>query len=266
MKIQEDGGFRNPNITEDRPPLVWWSLNLRPEDITSAEARFLQNKYPDLITPQAQAEARFLEHFATSPAFLKTSRLGSYRFTVSVEDVLNAYSQQFCSGAAPVLRAFETILYKKEVMYVVLVHSPDHQQYEDYPLLGDDPGTVCYYRDGQFIWTAQAMCSTHRYELVKIPEENQFRADKLNRGIYYIWDNVAIALHMEKDQVLKFDPDKLSVTPCEQDEIVYRDNFDSLKEAEGHIKRSPWRLLKRPGPGPGDVIKPRSWSLALMSQ
>ena len=72
---------------------------------------------------------------------------------------------QFCSGAQPVMRVFKTILYKQEVMYAVLVHSPvSNELLSDRPLLTDDPNSVCSYRDGCFIWRPEAMCETHRWE------------------------------------------------------------------------------------------------------
>ncbi|XP_023255953.1 uncharacterized protein LOC111650307, partial [Seriola lalandi dorsalis] len=152
--IKRDGGFRAADC------LQWWSLAVKPEDISAAETRLLEETYPDRTEQQAQTQHSFLGRFATSPAFLETSRLGSYRFTFPVEEVLEAYSQQFCSGAPPVLRVSKTVLYKQRVMYAVLVHSPANQEFQKLPLLSDDP-TVCVYKDGRFTWSCQAMCETH---------------------------------------------------------------------------------------------------------
>ncbi|CAK6984703.1 uncharacterized protein LOC121910382 isoform X2, partial [Scomber scombrus] len=74
--------------------LVWWSLMVRPEDIQSAERRLLDQIYPDRTEEQTQKQQPFLGKFATSPAFLDSSRLGSYRFTFPLEELLTAYSQQ----------------------------------------------------------------------------------------------------------------------------------------------------------------------------
>ncbi|XP_031697438.1 uncharacterized protein LOC116379616 [Anarrhichthys ocellatus] len=158
--IRRDEGFKNP----DQDSLLWWSLNVGPEGITSAEKRLLETNYPDRTEEEkAQRQESFLGKFATSPAFKRTSRLGSYRFTFPLEEVLKAYSEQICSGEPPVMRMYATHLYKQEVMYVVLVHSPANQEkFSEYPLLPDDPNAVCAYKDGCFIWRSEAMCETHK--------------------------------------------------------------------------------------------------------
>ncbi|XP_044227190.1 uncharacterized protein LOC122995874 [Thunnus albacares] len=160
--IGRDKGFCDPD-PEESPRLVWWSLMMRPEDIQSAERRLLEQIYPDRTEEQVQNQQRFLEKFATSPAFLKSSRLGSYRFTFPLEELLTAYSQQLCANAQPVMRVYKTVLYKQEVMYAVLVHSPANEKlFSKFPLLTDDPNAICAYRDGHFIWRPEAMCGTHR--------------------------------------------------------------------------------------------------------
>ncbi|XP_058484427.1 uncharacterized protein LOC131459017 isoform X2 [Solea solea] len=172
--IHEDGGFRS------KDSLLWWSLAVKPEDIMSAETRLLEETYPDRTEDQRQSQQSFLGRFATSPAFLETSRLGSYRFTFPVEEVLEAYSQQFCSGTQPVFQVYETVLYKKEVI------------------------------DGRFIWRPEAMSETHWLELVQNPEEKQMVAEVApGRDEYYVWDHIAIALCVPDGEVLKFDTNKL---------------------------------------------------------
>ncbi|KAG7218306.1 hypothetical protein INR49_010002 [Caranx melampygus] len=199
--IQRDRGFGAPGL-QGPERLQWWSLAVKAEDVVSAERRLLDETFPLRTEEQARGQCGVLGKFASSPVFQETSRLGSYRFTFPLEEVLQAYSQQFCCGAPPVMRVFKTVLYKQEVMYVVLVHSPANQKFEDYPLLRDDPNAICVYRDGGFIWRCQAMCETHRYQLVQRPERNQVEAVELS-GLdakFYVWDHVAVALHLEDRQ------------------------------------------------------------------
>ncbi|XP_056253453.1 uncharacterized protein LOC130182490 [Seriola aureovittata] len=233
LGIKRHGGFRATDC------LQWWSLAVKPEDISAAETRLLEETYPDRTEQQAQTQHSFLGRFATSPAFLETSRLGSYRFTFPVEEVLEVYSQQFCSGAPPVLRVFETVLYKQEVMYAVLVHSPANQECQELPLLSDDP-TVCVYKDGRFTWSCQAMCETHRYQLVQRPDENQMEVQELfgNDVEFYVWDDVAIALHMEEGQVLKFDDDQLrrNLKICGPGEPVITKSFNSFENPKDLVE------------------------------
>ncbi|CAK6980042.1 uncharacterized protein LOC128371710 [Scomber scombrus] len=237
--IKESNGFCVPG-PEGPGKLLWWSLMVRPEDIQSAERRLLDQIYPDRTEEQAQMQQPFLGKFATSPAFMDSSRLGSYRFTFPLEELLTAYSQQLCSGAQPVMRVFKTVLYKQEVMHAVLVHSPANQElFSGYPLLPDDPNSVCAYRDGRFIWRPEAMCNTHSYEFVRNNNAKQLEVNKLSGDRYYVWDNVAIALHVEKGQVLKFSTEQLreNLTFCERGTPIttHPDSFDKFKDAEALV-------------------------------
>ncbi|GLD68951.1 uncharacterized protein AKAME5_002026400 [Lates japonicus] len=234
--IKRDGGFKDPGKERCRPEsLLWWSLAVKPEDVTSAETRLLEETYPDRTEEQVQTQQSFLGKFTTSPAFLETSRLGSYRFTFPVEEVLEAYREQFCGGEPPVLQVFETILYKQEVTYVVLVDRPDRAN-QQYPSLSDDPNAVCVYRDGRFIWRPEAMSETHRYKMVENGNDNRMEVRELSGPDikFYVWDNVAIALRMEKGEVLKFDPEKLrkNLRFCDKGKPTKPENFQSFDEAE----------------------------------
>lgn len=209
--IMEDNGFKNPyfeNPGSDH--LLWWSLAVGPDDIEEAEKRLLEKTFPDLTEEQVQRQQGFLGKFATSPAFQERSMFGSYRFTFPLEEMLKAYSEQFCSGRQPVMRVYETVLFKQQVMYVVLVHSPDEEQFSEFPLLTDGPDSICSYKDGCFIWRPEAMCETHRFQLVQIPYEKQMEVVKvaLNHCEFYVWDHITLALHVGA-QVLKFDAERL---------------------------------------------------------
>ncbi|XP_030294314.1 uncharacterized protein LOC115594393 [Sparus aurata] len=235
--IRWKNGFKSPH----KGSLVWWSLAVTPDDITSAERRLLETTYPDRTQEQVQMQQSFLKKFATSPSFSELSRLGSYRFTFPLEEVLEAYSQQCCSGYQPVMRVYKTVLYQKEVMYVILVHSPANQeQFSDRPLLTDDPNSVCSYKDGRFIWRPEAMCETHSYELVQRPDENQMEAGMVSsRHEYYVWDHVAVALHVGR-QVLKFDPARLrrNLKYCEKAKpaIAKPWEFQDFQQAEELVR------------------------------
>ncbi|KAM3601914.1 uncharacterized protein V6R79_021108 [Siganus canaliculatus] len=230
--IKTDSGFRDPFVDG----LLWWSLAVGPEEIAAAEKRLLETTYPDRTEEEVKQQS-FLEKFATSPAFEKTSKYSSYRFTFPVEELLKAYSDQFCDGRPPVMRVLETVLYKQLVMYTVLVHSPeDDELFSRLPLLPDDPDAVCSYRDGRFIWRSEAMCETHSYELVLKDAEKQMEAEVAEgRHEFYVWDSVSIALHVD-DQVLKFDADRLreNLTFCRDGYplITRSQKFDDLSEAQ----------------------------------
>lgn len=64
------------------------------DDIQSAEKRMLEETCPKRTEEQRQMQPKFLAHFATSAAFSETSRLGSFRFTFTLREVLDAYREQ----------------------------------------------------------------------------------------------------------------------------------------------------------------------------
>ncbi|XP_029602363.1 uncharacterized protein LOC115187461 [Salmo trutta] len=218
IAVESEGGFcardreEGPEDPEEGPKgldLLWWSLSLGAEEMASAEQRLLQTRYPDRTEEQAREQKSFLQRFATSPAFLDTSRLGSYRFTFPLEELLKRYQEQLCVGHEPILRVYETVLYKQEVMYSVLVHSHyNNDLFEKYPLLQDNDDGVCAYRDGQIIWRPEAMCQTHSFKLVPKPYQNQDVAHLIpdpQKHQFYLWDNIAVAFHMDGSQMLTFD-------------------------------------------------------------
>ncbi|XP_033834660.1 uncharacterized protein LOC117381759 [Periophthalmus magnuspinnatus] len=220
--IRADGGFRDP--IDRTPKVVWFRLTVTPDDLRDAEARTMEIVKPGGVEEEFRPmrayggqprDKEFLSKFASSPAFLSSSRYGSYRFTFDLRDVLDKYSEQFCGGRSPVMRRWKTQLYKQEVMYAVLVHSPhQNKKFKRFPRLEKTPDNICAFRDGPkpyFLWRPQAMCGTHRFKLldsgdtVSIPKE------------FFVWDHVALALVVD-DQVLQFSGNKLqkSLRFCER--------------------------------------------------
>ncbi|XP_029957328.1 uncharacterized protein LOC115395812 [Salarias fasciatus] len=210
--IYRDSGFRG---SRDEG-LVWFNLAVGPKKIRAAEKRLLKKTF-SMLAPN-----NFLWKFATSPAFSETSMYGSFRFTLPLQEVLDAYSQQFCPGDRPVMRVFRTSVFKQEVQYVVLVHRPkDIKRFSKYPLLEDQrEDAVCTYRGGHFIWRPEAMCGTHRYEMDV--GSNWINAVPVKgRWEYYVWDEVSIALHLEPGEVLRLSEDQL------RKHLTYCDKFDA---------------------------------------
>lgn len=81
LGIKEDEGFKDPKKGLDDPdrlPLVWFSLAVQLEP---AKEEHLQQENVHMDC-------------GSSPAVSEKSRYGSYRFTFTVEEVLEAYSKQ----------------------------------------------------------------------------------------------------------------------------------------------------------------------------
>ncbi|CAI5660584.1 unnamed protein product [Oreochromis niloticus] len=58
---------------------------------------------------------------------------------------------------------------------------------------------------------------------------------------FYVWDHVAVALHMENRQVLRFDPDQLreNLRFCWRDNrtIIPQTHFDHFRRAHSLLRR-----------------------------
>ncbi|XP_051982790.1 uncharacterized protein LOC127643895 [Xyrauchen texanus] len=229
-RIWESKGFKGL----DEKSFSWWSLKINEENIREAEERYLEKEFPDRTSEQRASQQNFLHLFTTSPSFLNDrSRFGNFRFTFPVTELMDTYRKQICNGEDPILRVFETIIYKQEIVYVVLVHSPEmNQKFQDFPELKSS--SFITYDEGKIIWKAQAICETHTFELVKDHETKMATTEMAYSEEFYVWDHVSLAFHI--DTVLDFPKRRLkeSITCCEIDEDIKLSNGEicSLEEAE----------------------------------
>ncbi|XP_055066117.2 uncharacterized protein [Misgurnus anguillicaudatus] len=206
--IFHDSGFR-PSDTSN---FLWWGLSVSPDDIRSAEQRFLASLFPhtQIYNPQP-----FLEYFTTSKAFQKESPYGNFCFTFSFRELLHLYGAQFCTGT-PVLRVYETVLYRREILYTIVVHPRNIHLYDSYPRLPDIGDGVCGYRDYNIWWHCQAPSETYMHRL-NVNRRNSSVHVNPHKEEYYVWDHVCVAFHMEPDWVLHVKPNELlkKVNVCE---------------------------------------------------
>ncbi|XP_030639431.1 uncharacterized protein LOC115820100 [Chanos chanos] len=220
--IFDKSGFkaRLDTANNHRYPLLWWGLSVSDNEIASAEENFLQRLFPQRSAYQVRNQKPFLKQFTTSPAFQTESRYGYFRFTFPLKNLLNLYAEQFCrpNGSELVLRVYETVLYRREILYSVLVHGSDVRAYDDYPRLPYSGDHVCAYRDGEIVWRCQAPSQSYGLNLVvNHLDQNVYVTKHEGRDEYYAWDNVAVAFHMEPGWTLHVDRDRLwqTLSECE---------------------------------------------------
>ncbi|KAL1259566.1 hypothetical protein QQF64_010143 [Cirrhinus molitorella] len=206
-----NSGFRQPPelAANDQRHFIWWSLAVTSDDISSAEERFLTSSFPNRSSAQIRNQPPILEHFTTSKAFQEKSAYGNFRFIFSFKELLWHYVKQFCGGQSPVLRVYETVLYKQEIQYTVVVHPHHINLYDDYPRLPSQSDGVCGYYDGAIWWRCQAPSEayTNKLEVNSFDGRVDVRQDKDKE--FYVWDNVCVAFHMEPGWVLRVDRNKL---------------------------------------------------------
>ncbi|XP_072548359.1 uncharacterized protein [Salminus brasiliensis] len=214
--IFANGGFWVPHH-EGYDNFLWWSLSLTEYDIAEAEENFLNETFPDGWNQNQQP---FLEDFTTSPAFQDESRYGNFRFTFPLRELLSQYARQFCGKSAPVLRVYNTQIYKQEIMYTVLVHPRHINRYKQYPRLPVEED-VCGYFQGQVSWWCQAPSGAHHYKLEVDQRRRKVNVRTLRREEYYVWDHVAVAFHMEPHWILRVNQARLynSLTVCEVSQL-----------------------------------------------
>ncbi|KAL3879425.1 hypothetical protein ACJMK2_031723 [Sinanodonta woodiana] len=74
--------------------------------------------------PELKA-ASVLEQIARTTAFQPISLYGHFKFTIGIQDVMNAYKIQFCYNSRyPKMRKLGIFAYKQEIMHAVLVCPP----------------------------------------------------------------------------------------------------------------------------------------------
>lgn len=217
---------------------TWWALHITEGEIEAAENRFIEKEQLsfDPTTGEEQRHNPFLKEFTTSPVFQKGSRYGNFKFTFPLEDLMQMYTEQICEGEKPVLRVYETVVYKQEIMYVVVVHGPDVTEFDEYPLLADENDkAICIYKDGQIVWRAEAICETHTKKLIINRESGTVETEELGRGFeYFMWDNVTLAFHLPADRTLQVEEGVLKerLHACEGIRPFLQGEFLTLEEAE----------------------------------
>ncbi|XP_073697771.1 uncharacterized protein [Garra rufa] len=231
--IWKSKGFKDPAGSS----LSWWSLKINEADIRAAEELYLKKLFPDITKEEIAAHPPFLNEFTTSPVFLnQTSRYGNFRFTFPLTELMEAYKKQECDGQEPVLRIHETKLFKQEIGYIVLVHSPEfNKKFSHFPELQSNP--LVSYDGHQIIWRAQSICETHNFRLVT--HGKTAMPERLDSHEWYVWDQVILAFHTK--DVLTFPKRKLkaSLSCCELDpnvKLAYNEEHISLDEAKKFIE------------------------------
>lgn len=215
--ILDAGGFQGR-----KQDLLWWGLAVEEEDIKAAEERFLEETYPGRELWQKNTQTPFLHKFTTSPVFkTNESRYGNFKFLFSLWDLLQMYSEQICGGVGPVMRVYGTSVYRREIMYTVIVHSPSEKEFERYPGLCEDDA-ICVFENHNIIWKAQALSKDHYFQAVTCNERPQVIeaepfAPLYDHDRWFVWDHVTVAFHLPEGQTLRVSRERLiqNLTACE---------------------------------------------------
>ncbi|GCB74776.1 hypothetical protein scyTo_0003867 [Scyliorhinus torazame] len=100
-----------------------------------------------------------LEQFISSPAFLKISNYGNFKFTYKLNDLIGEYEKSVCKGKYPEFRVLGTFRYDREVMHTVVVHPPGVEIFEKCPPL---PSEVITREGAEWKWRPESTGSEMR--------------------------------------------------------------------------------------------------------
>ncbi|XP_056625506.1 uncharacterized protein LOC130437872 isoform X2 [Triplophysa dalaica] len=225
----------------DQFPLSWWSLTIKEENIREAEERYLESLFPDRTQENLAEQQPFLKDFTKSPTFENcTSRYGNFRFTFPLTELMKEYKQQMCGGEDPVLRVYQTKLYKKAIVYAVLIHRPQlNENFKDYPELTS--GTLVSYESGKIIWKAQAICENHSKKMILNRLNKTATIEQLREYEFYVWDDVSLAFHLDENEIFNFPRERLRecLTCCNLDpkiNLSRGENCSTLEKAKETVE------------------------------
>lgn len=228
LKIWDSEGFKGLEHS-----FSWWSLKINYRDIREAEERYLERIFPNRSNDEKDTQLPFLYQFTTSPLFKgHFSRYGNFRFTFPLSELMEAYKQQSCEGEEPVLRVYQTKVFKQEIEYVVLIHSPQfNEKFKGFNPLICSP--FVDYDGHRIIWKAQAICETHKWQLVTRGKTAE--AKPMSSRQFYVWDHVSFVFHTPEGLTFPKSKLKESLSCCMLDpniKLSRGENCYSIREAK----------------------------------
>lgn len=126
------------------------------------------------------------ENFCSSPPFCITSRYGNIIFEYDIDQVLRAYSSQYCKNRDPAFLVLGTFAYLQEVMHTIFVCPPNTTEVTSILQLMDENNSVIYKtQDDRWIWRPETTGSNKHYYCTN------FRNIEL--GKYRRWEHATFA-------------------------------------------------------------------------
>ncbi|XP_039625572.1 uncharacterized protein LOC120539513 [Polypterus senegalus] len=221
-------GFKGFSSQDSKGSHFFYCTGVPDSDDVDLKIRQWLSQYPEI----EQTEEN-IKSFQNSPAFSDNSRYGNYKFTFELDDIIKAYRDQICGGKDPVFRIYGTFCYKKEIVYMVVVHSPDSIAFDHFPYLPTDVGDrICGKDDGGIYWCPEAMSDKCLYEQV---EGTAIIPYPFNE--YFVWDHMVFAFNMSSNMKFKLEYLYEHLTACDLEEINLAGERETKQEAEQYIKR-----------------------------
>ncbi|KAL3878294.1 hypothetical protein ACJMK2_030761 [Sinanodonta woodiana] len=215
-KILSDGGFRPgrksiPGCTLDS--FVWFGIKIGQTEVDALKDFYTVSckmEKQDILEGLGIIESSDVidcSSIANSPCFEPTSRYGEFKLAFEIQNVLNAYSQQFCPDKAkPDFRILGTFIYKMEIMHTVLVCPPGTPGTSKYPLLDQKQTSVIREdpeKEGTFIWCPDST-----------GDKDNAAQDHTKRGPFRRWEHVTYAFYVKYGEILKLNNVSSNLSVC----------------------------------------------------
>ncbi|XP_053306007.1 uncharacterized protein LOC128468342 [Spea bombifrons] len=257
--IRTEAFKKSPRESEVFRDLSFWSAEVLSGDTERARQEAYE-KVRHLVAPEMAAgfQEDIKEQFANSLAFdNSSSRYGNFVFSFPLSDLPDAYKDQHCRGGEPQLRVLGTAMYRREIAHAVVIHSPETDRYNDFPLVPvlsrhSEPFPFVYQRDGDvgMWWTPESTSTTIK---VRILEEGRMtrtcaldqpclgysKDGKCPHEHRCVWNHLIIAFHLPEGQHFAFPKEKLlqNLSTCHGATDKYlKDTMVTKEEAEGIIR------------------------------
>ena len=169
----------------------------------------LSNQFEALTTKD------WIDSFCSSAPFASTSRYGNIVLEYSIDELLRAYSSQFCDGKEPAFRVMGTFAYRQEVMHAILVCPPNKYR-KKFPLVNED-ASVIFQREGVWVWNPE----TTGDKIIRSPSSESYRR----------WEHATFAFRVNEDQspIFTLNNSDMHITYCASAEVFRRHTFKDTK-------------------------------------
>lgn len=188
--------------------LVWWGVSPNKNEIEKYyqqceefQKKFMMQDNDDAvdndevsglsalsIRQKEEMKEDLNKNFCSSAPFCTTSRYGNIIFEYNIDQLLEAYSSQYCDNEEPTLLVLGTFAYAQEVMHAVIVCPPSATELKEVlPPVPIDNASICKL-DKKLVWRPETTGSIKNY----------YRR-YMQRG-YRRWEHVTLALQIPDGQ------------------------------------------------------------------
>ena len=146
-----------PQFSKTNNNLIWWGISPDPkdtekysQDCETFTKELMMKEYENHLSDKWKDDLN--DNFCSSPPFCITSRYGNISFEYNIDQLLKAYSSQYCDNEEPAFLVLGTFAYSQEVMHTIIVCPQEATELTRDLLRMDKLISVIYKADGHWVW------------------------------------------------------------------------------------------------------------------